>query len=157
MIFIANIDIKSQNIVASKEVEAEYVEDLGYECTGHPYLIADPVIDGLVHLRHPNSPWTTTAEETAVKISSMWEDICQMDDFHRPVHGELMVGTHFKVLCCKDYSPCKAGQIYNAKIADYHGFGCDGFLVEIPHATVTEPDYINVDVVEDAINHFVLA
>lgn len=164
MIFIANLDLESPNIMAGEEVEVEYTEDLGYECTEYSYLIADPVIDGLVYFHHPDAPWTATAEESAEKLAERWEDICDSDNPHRPAPGELMVGTRFKVLCWRDYGACRAGKVYDAEVTDFHGFGTDGFVVGFdendPDRREADNTYvvsIYVDTIKDAINHFVLA
>ena len=163
MLLITNLDktnsrfMRMEGIVKDEEIKCEYVEDLGYKCAGHSFLIADPVIDGLVYFRHPDATWTAAAEESAEKLAAIWEDICDEDSIRRLTPGELMIGTHFKVLCWKDYGPCKAGQTYNAEIADFHGFGCDGFLVEMQNVGITDPDFLNINMFTDAINHFVLA
>ena len=167
MIFIANLDktnsrfMQLEGIVKDEKIKCEYVEDLGYECTSYSYLIADPVIDGLVYLHHPDAPWSAAAEESAEKLAERWEDIC---DFHSLTPGKVFVGTCFKVLCWRDYGACRAGKVYDASVTDFYGFGTDGFVVGFdendPDRREADDTYvvsIYVDTIKDAINHFVLA
>lgn len=135
---------------AGQAVEFEYVEGLGYESEEIKYLAADPVIDGLALFRHPDAPWSMYAESEAKEIYEKWNQLVEEDDFSGNIAAEGMVGTTFQVFCWKAFDSLQAGEVYEATIENFFGFNTDGFVI------YNNDQEVVVDMVDQAINHFVL-
>jgi len=150
----ANFNYHGPNNVVSfvKDKMYEVIDDenkVNYMyCEELKVHLVDPIIHGLILFRHEDAP-NPTKEETirrAKLIMRRWDVLNSDED--ADIYD--FIDTTFPVQCWKNFEEIPAGFQAIAHVDDFYGSDCNAFTF------IFEDVVININNVENALNHFVL-